>query len=720
MDSSQAPFQTKNGALVKTTPYIWKNVAIGGGGFVSAVEIHPRHPDQVYFVTNVGGLFRWDPADEQAIPLTDGFSLSQSSFYSMNGLAFHPEDPDILYIAAGAYADPWAGPGAIFQSTDRGRTWARVTPENWPVKVGGMNYPWVVQRLAVDPNHPEILLYGSNVDGLWRSANGGKNWDRVVHPVGVSRVRFARPFLNERLCGIMAVVFDPRQPGRAYLGAYTDGVYRSDDSGASWERIPDSPKKPFRLAVGADGILWVTHAQGVEKYIDHRWVHFAPSGKKNGYNALAVNPSDPADVLVATWFRTGPYAHEKIYRTRNAGRTWDTLATSINHTVAWLPDADFDATITAFAYNPASPGSVWLSGGYGVYHTGDMNAQPSIWTPKVRNLEETVIFDLAEDPAGRLVSAIADLSGFVHTRGLDDFPRQSFMPGDHGLDQAINTYSLDIAYNEPTPGKPARAYRAASQFKKLRSGILASTDGGETWQAVWSRFTIPFGGSGYPFQLVVSPSDRDNLVAMVAGGRAVVSTDGGQHWRTVHGLPKGITNRGAPFSIYARPLTADGEKDGVFYYYHAGQFYSSDDQGQTFHAVNTSLPAESQKGFYSVQTVPGRSGKIWLNLGSSGLLHSTDHGLTWTAIPAVQKARLMAVGKSVTSAESPAIYIYGDIGEKEDGIFRSTDDGETWEDIQDPENPIGNNPTVMLASRKTSGLLFIGTFGRGIFYAMPG
>src|SRR5687767_2057296 len=67
------------------TPYVWKNVTILGGGFVTGIEFSPVAAGVIYARTDVGGAYRWDPNAKVWIPLTDHFDR-KSNFLGIESL----------------------------------------------------------------------------------------------------------------------------------------------------------------------------------------------------------------------------------------------------------------------------------------------------------------------------------------------------------------------------------------------------------------------------------------------------------------------------------------------------------------------------------------------------------------------------------------------------------------------------------------------------------
>src|SRR5206468_4221330 len=94
------------GAPAKSVPYTWKNVAILGGGFVSGIVFSPIEKDLVYARTDVGGAYRFNPADKTWIPLTD-FVARDSGSLGIESVAADPVDPNRVYMATGTYTGSW-------------------------------------------------------------------------------------------------------------------------------------------------------------------------------------------------------------------------------------------------------------------------------------------------------------------------------------------------------------------------------------------------------------------------------------------------------------------------------------------------------------------------------------------------------------------------------------------------------------------------------------
>lgn len=230
-ESPQQNARTAPAAEVKSTPptvasvpYVWRNVEIVGGGFVTGIIFHPRQKDLIYARTDIGGAYRWDPSTRRWVPLNDGTGADDWNLLGIESLAVDPTDPDRVYVAAGTYTNNWAGNGAMLRSSDQDRTWQRT---DMPFKLGGNEEgPSMGERLAVDPNRPGIVYFGSRSDAAF---SGTGEWRRAI--------------------GVAFVVFDEKSGGRgkptptiyAGVGTKETSLYRSGDAGKTWEAVPGQP-----------------------------------------------------------------------------------------------------------------------------------------------------------------------------------------------------------------------------------------------------------------------------------------------------------------------------------------------------------------------------------------------------------------------------------------------------------------------------------------------
>ncbi|HEY3234165.1 MAG TPA: hypothetical protein VGJ84_05585 [Polyangiaceae bacterium] len=242
---------------VPTGPYVWKNVTILGGGFVTGVIFSPAEKDLVYARTDVGGAYRWSPSANQWIPITDMFGRDDNNFLGIESIAPDPVDPNKVYMAVGTYTASWAGKGALLRSNDRGNSWQRT---DIPFKNGGNeNGRSTGERMAVDPNLPSILFFGTRKAGLWKSVDSGVHWNSVDFPikeeplgVGIAFVAFnAKSGASGKATPVLYA-------GVAIPGA---GLYRSTDAGETWKAVPGQPAglMPSHGGFDSSGILYLSY-----------------------------------------------------------------------------------------------------------------------------------------------------------------------------------------------------------------------------------------------------------------------------------------------------------------------------------------------------------------------------------------------------------------------------------------------------------------------------
>src|SRR6185437_9321862 len=80
-------------AADQTTPnYAWRNVTVGGGGFVPDIVFSRAERGLAYLRTDMGGVYRWSARQHSWIPLEDG--IAQSSYFGIESIAADPVNPN--------------------------------------------------------------------------------------------------------------------------------------------------------------------------------------------------------------------------------------------------------------------------------------------------------------------------------------------------------------------------------------------------------------------------------------------------------------------------------------------------------------------------------------------------------------------------------------------------------------------------------------------------
>lgn len=241
----------------------------------------------------------------------------------------------------------------VHRSTDGGSSWDVL--ENAPhyPDERGLRAIW---QVAPGPaTEPGTLYAGIEPAGLFVSRDSGESWDPVRslndHPTSGSW----QPAGGSLALG--SIQLDPRDPRRIYCAVSAGGVYRSADGGAAWEpmnrgtradflpaELPESGQCVHRLLLHParpDRLYQQNHC-GVYRSDDRAesW-HDITSNLPSGFGyALAVDPAD-ADIAYvipeeSSHMRTTVAGRLRVYRTRNAGASWQPLTSGLPQQHAYV------------------------------------------------------------------------------------------------------------------------------------------------------------------------------------------------------------------------------------------------------------------------------------------------------------------------------------------------------------------------------------------------
>ena len=233
--------ETVNPALFSSME--WRLIGPFRGGRVVAVAGDPHDPMTFYFGACAGGVWKTTDGGTYWRNVTDGF-LNVSA---VGAVAVAGSDSNVIYVGTGEAclrANVCHGDG-IYRSTDGGQTWAHL----------GLEDTHHVSRVRVHPQNPDLVYvaamghaYGPNEQrGIFRSTDGGGSWEKVLYKsprAGASDLSMDPN--NPRI--LFAAIYETqRYPWINISGGPDSGLYRSTDGGDTWEDITDNPGLPKGL-----------------------------------------------------------------------------------------------------------------------------------------------------------------------------------------------------------------------------------------------------------------------------------------------------------------------------------------------------------------------------------------------------------------------------------------------------------------------------------------
>jgi hypothetical protein len=299
--------------------------------------------------------------------------------------------------------------GAKLWRRDRAGVWSELATPAFPAKpedAADDPHPWSLGRIwALEPGGVAGRLWAGTMPGaLFRSDDGGANWSLNDALWRMPERRQWMGVAGGEQPGISAVLIDPRNPADIRLGVSTGGVWASADAGISWRPInrgmyneympPERREDPItqdihqlaRCAAHPE-VMWCQHHNGVFRSEDAgaTWQEVtAIRPSKFGF-AVTAHPRDSD----TAWFVPAAKDERRIpvdgrvvvARTRDGGKSFDVLTKGLPqrhaYDLVWRHGLAVDDSGERLAFGSTS-GGLWIS-----EDGGDSWASPEARLPPI-------------------------------------------------------------------------------------------------------------------------------------------------------------------------------------------------------------------------------------------------------------------------------------------------------------------------------------------------
>ena len=618
----------------------------------------------------------------------------------MTDIEFNPSDPNIVYAGAAT--------GGVFKSTDMGVNWTPVFDAQANLSVGD---------IGIDPNNPDVIYVGTGEangghnnfpgGGIYKSSDAGANWQLL----GL-----------ENTVSIGRVIVDPNNSNRVFVAAegsyFTPnperGVYRSDDGGATWENVlfvSDStgvidiildPMNPNRLIAATwervrrpGGSHLYGPSSGLYKSLDggDSWTYIDPTsvGLPNaqtqnvGRIGIALCASQP-DIVYAEYTDGSTYLG--LYKSTDFGETWSNAD----------PDMEIADGVSTFSWyfgqvrvHPTNPDIVYVLDVAFMRSTNGGATWPIIYGyydgPYDFHVDQHALAMNPNNP-DYLISG-NDGGLFISTNGGVDLTKVADLP-------VSQFYEIGLDRNNPE-----RMYGGLQDNGTVRR-LTENTD---NWQSI-------YGGDG--FYVLVDYTNPDIIFAESQNGALGKSIDGGYYFNNA---TVGI-NSSEPTN-WSTPVVMDPNNPNIMYY-GTNHVYRSTNGANYWTSISPDL-TEGMTGYrpgtISTMAVSSlNSNLIWVGTSDSKVWVSTDNGDNWTDVSATLPHRWVSRVVADPLEENTAYATFTGLkwADPEPHVFRTTNAGETWEDISGnlPDAPVN----AFAVDPIMNNYLFVGT-DLGAYYS---
>lgn len=506
----------------------------------------------------------------------------------------------------------------------------------------------------------ELLIAGTDIAGMWRSENGGQNWEMVYggfYAKGVFSVAID-PVNKNR---IIAYGGAPTQDASAKYANMANGIYLSEDGGKTWKFVLQQKGAALKLNF-TESIAYDPASYDEEKgmcmvaYWSRPWaLQDMPAKTAPYYTGEAVKTFEKTgtdDILT-------PYREDvnALWKTTDGGETWNPVCTGLTDGIVKVHPTD---------------GTVYVSNLDGFHKSTD---------------------------GGKSFTTVKD--GMIYGMDIiDKYPDRVYVNDCDGIwisENSGTTFAkvesdtFPVSYDETNPDGIVRTLKVSPVnpdnmviashkiYNNYNSEKYYSNDGGKSWaKSAYDASKDFFKANNRDTCYVWSPTDENKLWAF-GGDWVVSSTNGGKTYSWDYNGGSAVYMDGrAAFNIYNPDI----------FYYGAQDFHGAltTDGGDTWKHIwkwtNYTGTGGTGRGYGSVYGAYAVDAETLVAIASIGnwnaekrIFMSYDSGETWTDTGVVV---------SENTSYKWAEMCYQSPTDKNvifAGNFRSADQGKTWADM---------------------------------------
>jgi photosystem II stability/assembly factor-like uncharacterized protein len=644
---------------------VWKTINNGvtffpvfenyGNLSIGAIDISKSDPEVVWVGTGEASNARSAYAGNGVYRSTDGGNSFQcmglKDSHHISRIIVHPENADIVYVAAMGHLYSSNKQRGVFKTADGGESWEKILYIDDGVGV---------TDLVIHPFEPDILYAatydkvrlpwhyeaGGEESGIYKTTNGGKKWVRLkgglpdgnIGRIGIDIFR-ADPDILYAVVENLNVRPDykeQQEEGEFYLrDSYFDRfiggeVYRTADAGKRWKKMnPDSVDVSSKAAYS--------------------------------FNQIMVDPVDENNLFISSVY---------VQTSHDKGKTWYDWKGSPKHLFT-----NMFGDIRSFWINPKDPRHLIVGSDGGVYVTYDggknLNHLYHLPMGEVYTVETDMevpynIYVGLQDhegwktPSNGSMGEISTIDwrgvgmwdGMYHAVDKEN-SRWLYFTTQFGAHHRVDQLEGERFKIEPEakPGEPAYRYTwntplvlSPHDNDVLYTGgqmLLRSPDKGETWEEISEDLTTnnaeKIDGKGHIMYCTIttiseSPVKAGLIWVGTDDGKVHMTPDNGASWID---LTKKIEKAGVKEERWVSRVLASSHDEGVAYVTKSGYrnddfhpyVFMTEDYGETWKDISAGLPMQPVSVILEDDIQPDL-----LFVGNDhGVYLSLDRGASWTS-----------------------------------------------------------------------------------------